>query len=107
MKTRDDIESLKAGWLRDPCWAIEETEGFEAHADELQAFRLETEARWKAAHDAREAAIDAEAEALGARGLLRLLRQFDDTQRRHDAALAHLAAGRNDAAYRVLSGYAE
>lgn len=31
MKTRKDIEVLKANWLRDPCWDVEGTEGFEAH----------------------------------------------------------------------------
>ena len=65
MKTRHDIEGLKAGWLRDPCFDIEGTEGFEAHACELHAFRLATEARWRAAEDAREATTDAEADRLG------------------------------------------
>jgi len=64
MKTRHDIEVLKAGWVRDPCWNIETTPGFETHASELHAFRLATEARRKAAEDAREAATDAEADRL-------------------------------------------
>ena len=107
MKTRHDIEVLKAGWLRNPCWDVETTPGFEAHADELRAFRLATEARWKVAGDAREAAIDAEADQLGTHGLLRLVRRLEEVQRCHDATLAHLIEGRSDAAYRVLSGYAE
>ena len=45
MKARHDIEVLKSGWLRDPCWDVETTPGFEAHACELHAFRLATEAR--------------------------------------------------------------
>ena len=45
MKTRHDIEVLKSGWLRDPCWDVETTPGFEAHAVELHAFRLATERR--------------------------------------------------------------
>lgn len=45
MKTRHDIERLKSGWLRDPCWDVETTPGFEAHTRELHAFRLATEAR--------------------------------------------------------------
>ncbi len=107
MKTRHDIEVLKAGWLRDPCWDIETTPGFEDHADELRAFRLATEARWKAADDAREAAIDAEAEQLGTHGLLRLLRQVEELQRRQQAALLHLTEGRNRAAWLVLTGREE
>ena len=107
MKTRHDIEGLKAGWLRDPCFDIEGTEGFEAHACELHAFRLATEARWKAAEDAREAAIDAEADRLGTHGLLRLVRQLETMQQRHTDALLHLAEGRNHAAWRVLLGHGE
>ena len=107
MKTRHDIEVLKTGWLRDPCWNVETTPGFEAHADELRAFRIATGACWKVAGDAREAAIDAEADQLGTHGLLRLVRQLEDVHGRHDAALAHLIEGRSDAPYRVLSGYAE
>ena len=98
MKTRHDIEVLKTGWLRDPCWNVETT---------LRAFRIATGACWKVAGDAREAAIDAEADQLGTHGLLRLVRQLEDVHGRHDAALAHLIEGRSDAPYRVLSGYAE
>ena len=107
MKTRHDIEVLKSGWLRDPCWDLEATPGFEAQACELHAFRLASEARRKAAADAREAAIDAEADRLGTHGLLRLLRELEGLQERHHAALLHLADGRNDAAWRVLTGRKE
>jgi hypothetical protein len=41
--SRDAVEKLKADWLRDPCWDIEVTAGFEAHRFELLAFRLERE----------------------------------------------------------------
>ncbi len=51
MKNRDELEALKANWLKDPCWDIESTEGFEDHQEELLAFRKETEAKWKAAHE--------------------------------------------------------
>ena len=47
-KTREDVENLKENWLRDPCWDIEDTEGFEGYYDELLAFRLEKEAEWTA-----------------------------------------------------------
>lgn len=38
-KSIQEIEQLKADWRRDPCWDIEETEGFEAHRDELLQYR--------------------------------------------------------------------
>jgi hypothetical protein len=48
MATRKQIEELKAQWVADDCWDIEDTEGFEAHRDELLAFRKEMEAKWEA-----------------------------------------------------------
>jgi hypothetical protein len=42
-KTHDEIEALKKNWLNDPCWDIEDTEGFEEHHDELYIYRLEME----------------------------------------------------------------
>lgn len=44
VKSMDDINALKRNWMGDPCWDIEETEGFEVYADELRQFRLEREA---------------------------------------------------------------
>ncbi len=104
--TRHDIEVLKAGWLCGPLWDIETTPGFEAHVCELHAFRLATEARWKAAGDTREAA-DAEADQWGARGLLRLVRHLETVQRQHQSALLHLTEGRSQAAWCVLTGREE
>ena len=46
-KTRTEIEDLKRGWLKDPCWDIEETEGFEAHREELELFHATMRAKWK------------------------------------------------------------
>lgn len=43
IKPRAEIEALKENWLSDPCWDIEDTEGFEAHYGELYAFRLAQE----------------------------------------------------------------
>lgn len=45
-RTRDEIDALKRDWQRDPCWDIEETEGFEAHREELEEFHAEMEAVW-------------------------------------------------------------
>ncbi len=105
MKTRRDIEQLKAGWLRDPLWDLEETEGFEVHQDELRQFRLTMEARWRAAADKGERAIDAEAERIGVHGLLRLLREAEAQQGRHRDAILHLAEGRAHDGWRALSAH--
>ena len=38
MKTIYEVENLKTDWLKDPCWDVENTEGFEDYADELKEF---------------------------------------------------------------------
>jgi hypothetical protein len=43
------VDTLKAQWLRDPCWDIEDTEGFEDHREELLAYRFAQEERWRMA----------------------------------------------------------
>ena len=60
-KTRQEIEFLKNNWESDPCWNIESTEGFEAHAKELEKYRLEMEQEWA---NERFAEIDSRATAL-------------------------------------------
>lgn len=47
MATQQDIQSLKDNWRSDPTWDIEDTEGFEAHREELLAYRKEWEKRWE------------------------------------------------------------
>jgi hypothetical protein len=46
-KTITEIESLKNNWLKNPCWDIEDTEGFESYKEELLAFRLHKEKEWE------------------------------------------------------------
>lgn len=46
-KSPEDIQRLKESWLHDPCWDIEDTEGFEDHMEELLAFRKQKEAEWE------------------------------------------------------------
>lgn len=41
IRTPEEIEALKKNWLQDPCWDIEDTEGFEAHRDELLAWSIQ------------------------------------------------------------------
>ena len=47
MPTQDEIEKLKKNWLADPCWDIEDEDGFGEHREELLKFRLETESAWQ------------------------------------------------------------
>jgi hypothetical protein len=42
-RTPEELASLKADWNADPCWDIEDTEGYGAHREELKAFRLQHE----------------------------------------------------------------
>jgi len=65
----EELRLLKRDWKRDPCWDIEETEGFEAHRDELLAFRKEQEQIWNAERNCR---LQAKSEELGLPGNLAL-----------------------------------
>jgi hypothetical protein len=47
MATQDEIEKLKKSWMKDPCWDIEDTEGFEEHREELLAYRKELEIEYQ------------------------------------------------------------
>jgi len=55
-KTPIEIEDLKRQWVKDPCWEIEDTEGFEAYKEELKKFSEEQTKKWKDERDMREAA---------------------------------------------------
>lgn len=58
-RTDDEVLALKDNWKQDPCWDIENTDGFEAHHDELLQWRQDYEAkcaqRWEEAQEARRA----------------------------------------------------
>lgn len=51
IKTREDVEHLKHDWLNDPCFDLEDTEGFEEYRDELLAFSNECKARREEHHN--------------------------------------------------------
>lgn len=70
MKTQNEIEELKRNWKSDPCWDIEETEGFEEHKEELKQFRLDQEKEWEAR---RYNSLLLRSEALGIRGNIKLV----------------------------------
>lgn len=58
MKTIEEIADLKSQWSSDPHWDIEETDGFEAHYNELLAYRRQKELEWlqKAEQEVRDKA---------------------------------------------------
>jgi hypothetical protein len=39
MKTKAEIDDLKAQWKADPCWDIDCTEGYEDHQQDLAEFQ--------------------------------------------------------------------
>ena len=81
-KSDDEISELKRQWQNDPCWDIEDTEGFEAHSDELKAWREQLEANWQARENSR---LAAKAEHFGCsvelvRHLESLLRRIEELE---------------------------
>ncbi len=69
MKTQAELKALKDNWLSDPCWDIEDSEGFEEHKKELLKFRKEKEQEWAARRYNRRLL---KSEALGLRGNIKL-----------------------------------
>ena len=45
-RSREEIEALQRNWYKDPCWDIEDSEGFEAHREELKQFSAASNAHW-------------------------------------------------------------
>lgn len=68
-QTPEAIEALKRSWRADPCWDIEDTDGFEVHRDELVQYREAFEAELRARA---QAALEAYAETLGCPDNLKL-----------------------------------
>jgi hypothetical protein len=48
VRTAGEVQELCRNWRNDPCWDLETTEGFEAHAPELLEYRQEWERKWAA-----------------------------------------------------------
>jgi chromosome segregation ATPase len=68
-RTDEEILALKSQWTSDPCWDIEDTEGFAAHREELLAYRQAKEAEWA---QERLARLEKRAAELGVPGNLAL-----------------------------------
>ena len=63
--SKEKIQGLKDAWVNDPCWDIEDSEGFEDHREELIVFRKEQEKIWDMESNQR---LQAKAEKLGVPG---------------------------------------
>lgn len=70
MATKQEIEKLKSDWKYDPCWDIENTEGFEDHKEELLKYRIEQEQIWESISKERK---DKRCNELGIPGNYKLL----------------------------------
>lgn len=69
MKTPEEVEELKKQWRHDPIWDIEDTEGFEAHRQELLEFHEE----YRKDRDRRYSEyLEKEAERIGTVGNIKL-----------------------------------
>jgi len=53
MKTREEVEALKASWLSDPMWEVWNEPGFEEYQDELLAWAEMREYEWEEKYKAR------------------------------------------------------
>jgi hypothetical protein len=87
MRTKEEVKALKLNWLDDPCYELEFTEGFEEHHEELLAFRLEIEARWK--RD-REAKLLKKAEKIGVPGNVTLAAYVEYLEAKIETLSGHL-----------------
>lgn len=54
MPTREEIEKLKESWRRDPCWDIEDTEGFSEHHEELKQYHEQCDREYFVAEENRK-----------------------------------------------------
>jgi hypothetical protein len=79
MATIEELESLKRDWLNDPCWDIEDTEGFEDHREELLMFSDQEHQKWADFEKVRIANV---AETMGIPGNTAVAYLVESLQRR-------------------------
>ncbi len=65
LKTIEEVEELKRGWMQDPCWELGGTQGFELYREELEAFQRVCETNWAGEHQQK---LEDKAVSLGAAG---------------------------------------
>jgi hypothetical protein len=78
MKTRKEVEQLKAEWEQDPIWDIQHTPGFQEYFSELKEFHEKRAAEWEKENERRALAL---AERLGCPGNTTLARYIDYLER--------------------------
>lgn len=86
-RSPEDLINLKNEWCADPYWDLEDSPGFEAHHDELQAFSQELDARWDAENHAR---LEERANLLGCPGNLELAQYIEALEYRIDLLIDRL-----------------
>lgn len=64
-----ELRNIKRQWASDPCWDIEDTEGFEAHRNELLVYSTEMKREWA---EKAQAKLEAKAIELGVPGNVKL-----------------------------------
>lgn len=104
-KTRNEIDSLKRDWVNDPCWDLEDTEGFEDCKEELKEFQDRMEQMWREEREEEERKAYEMAEKLGVIGLYKLIKNQEETILKHSRVLELIMDGKNLEAYRVYQGY--
>jgi len=91
MKTREDVEKLKHGWYRDPCWDLYDTEGYEEYREELKQYQEQCEKQWEERRLRATEKEKKEAEKLGCSWeAYKLLENIQDTQSRLYEAINYL-----------------
>lgn len=107
MPTRQEVEALKSAWKAVPTWDLEDTEGFEAHKDELKKYQMEQEMIWEEERRLQQENQEYEAERLGLAGLHRLVLGQTKVIERQQKAIEFLCDGEDHKAYRALRGWEE
>ena len=82
MKTQKEIDDLKQCWIKDPCWDIETTPGFEEHNEELFVFRKSMEQSWALARIQR---FSKKADSIGLPGNYTIAEYVMNLERRIEA----------------------
>lgn len=93
IRTAEEIADLKRGWRCDPCWDIETTEGFEAHREELTAYRLQIEAQWKKRDEDRYLEVAAKLGCAGNKQLGEYIENLENTLRRLSREIENIKYG--------------
>lgn len=104
-KTICEIQNLKRQWINDPCWDIENTEGFEEHKEELLKYRLQCGSEWEKERLEKEKLIDEEVKKVGIKGIYRMIKKHNELLERQERAIELLVDGNAFEAYKALKGY--